>query len=121
MDAKIPTEDTTALRRTRPSRTCTVWAQQRLQEQQAAERKLRPPKKEYKRKHRRREEEVEEEDKDVDDQEDADDRDQNQQHCAGGSYGKIQVFRLLLKINAEVSAEEFETALLTPNDTLSDI
>jgi hypothetical protein len=26
-----------------------------------------------------------------------------------------------LKINAEFSAEEFETALLTPNDTLSDI
>jgi hypothetical protein len=33
----------------------------------------------------------------------------------------MKVFRPLLKINAEFSAEEFETALLTPNDTLSDI
>lgn len=33
----------------------------------------------------------------------------------------VKVFRPLLKINAEFSAEEFETALLTPNDTLSDI
>ncbi|ANM59250.1 unnamed protein product [Arabidopsis thaliana] len=33
----------------------------------------------------------------------------------------LHVFRPLLKINAEFSAEEFETALLTPNDTLSDI
>lgn len=31
------------------------------------------------------------------------------------------MFRPLLKISAEFSAEEFETALLTPNDTLSDI
>ena len=33
----------------------------------------------------------------------------------------LKVFRPLLKINAEFSAEEFETALLNPNDTLSDI
>ncbi|KAF8104237.1 hypothetical protein N665_0176s0048 [Sinapis alba] len=33
----------------------------------------------------------------------------------------LHVFRPLLKINAEFSAEEFETALLNPNDTLSDI
>lgn len=33
----------------------------------------------------------------------------------------VKVFRPLLKINAEFSAEEFETALLNPNDTLSDI
>ncbi|XP_024008809.1 DDT domain-containing protein DDR4 isoform X2 [Eutrema salsugineum] len=150
-DTKIPTEDTTALRRTRPSRACTLRAQQRLQEQQAAERKLRPPKKEYKREHRRREEEVEE-DEDVDDQEDEEDGAENPQHCVGSSSGKIvtslvpppepsqmprwhlrsmwelasvlnflHVFRPLLKINAEFSAEEFETALLSPNDTLSDI
>lgn len=33
----------------------------------------------------------------------------------------LHVFRPLLNITAEFSAEEFETALLTPNDTLSDI
>ncbi|PON61040.1 DDT domain containing protein [Parasponia andersonii] len=33
----------------------------------------------------------------------------------------LHVFRPLLNISAEFSAEEFETALLTPNDTLSDI
>uniref|UniRef100_A0A1J3HKX3 DDT domain-containing protein n=2 Tax=Noccaea caerulescens TaxID=107243 RepID=A0A1J3HKX3_NOCCA len=148
---KIPAEEPMTLRRTRPSRACTVRAQQRLQEQQAAERKLKLPKKEYKREHRRREEVEEEED--VDDQEEEDDDgDENLQQCVGGSSGKIvtslvpppepsqmprwnlrsmwelasvlnfmHVFRPLLKINAEFSAEEFETALLTPNDTLSDI
>ncbi|KAF7838401.1 DDT domain-containing protein DDR4-like [Senna tora] len=33
----------------------------------------------------------------------------------------LHVFRPLLNISVEFSAEEFETALLTPNDTLSDI
>ncbi|XP_010533420.1 PREDICTED: DDT domain-containing protein DDR4-like [Tarenaya hassleriana] len=33
----------------------------------------------------------------------------------------LHVFRPLLNINLEFSAEEFETALLNPNDTLSDI
>lgn len=32
-----------------------------------------------------------------------------------------QVFRPLLNIAVEFSAEEFETALITPNDTLGDI
>ncbi|KAF8112479.1 hypothetical protein N665_0064s0105 [Sinapis alba] len=142
-DTKLPTEDTTPLRRTRPSRACTVRTQQRLQEQQAAERKPKPPKKECKRK----------EDEDgEDDQEE--EEDESQMQCVGGSSVKskivtslvpppepsqmprwnlrsmwelasvlnfLHVFRPLLKINAEFSAEEFETALLNPNDTLSDI
>lgn len=33
----------------------------------------------------------------------------------------LQVFRHLLNIQVEFSAEEFETALITPNDTLGDI
>ncbi|XP_024022815.1 DDT domain-containing protein DDR4 [Morus notabilis] len=33
----------------------------------------------------------------------------------------LHVFRPLLNISAEFTAEEFETALITPNDTLSDI
>ncbi|KAF8114341.1 hypothetical protein N665_0039s0103 [Sinapis alba] len=149
-ETKTPSEDPTSLRRTRPSRACTVRAQQRLQEQQAAEKKVKPFKKEYKGEHRRREkEEVEE-----DDDDDADEEDENQrrQCVGGGSSGKIvtslvpppepsqmprwnlrsmwelasvlnflHIFRPLLKINAEFSAEEFETALLNPNDTLSDI
>lgn len=32
-----------------------------------------------------------------------------------------QVFRPLLNVSVEFSVEEFETALLTPNDTLGDI
>ncbi|EOA36715.1 hypothetical protein CARUB_v10012346mg [Capsella rubella] len=155
---QIPTEEPSTLRRTRPSRACTLRAQQRLQELQAAERKHKPPKKEHKREqHRRREEVAEEEDEDADgdhqEDEDAGDDENNKQQCAaGGSSGKIvtslvpppepsqmprwnlrsmwelasvlnflHVFRPLLKINAEFSAEEFETALLSPNDTLSDI
>ncbi|KAL0653752.1 hypothetical protein Bca4012_096443 [Brassica carinata] len=127
---KIPAE----LRRTRPSRACTVRAQERLQEQQAAERKVRPLKKECK----RREEEEEDE--------------KSLRQCVVSGKSKIvtslvpppepsqmprwnlrsmwelasvlnflHVFRPLLKINTEFSAEEFETALLNPNDTLSDI
>ncbi|KAL0799780.1 hypothetical protein Bca101_054955 [Brassica carinata] len=147
-DTKIHPEDPTSLRRTRPSRACTVRAQQRLLEQQAAERKVKPFKKECKREHRPREEEEVEEDDD-------EEGDENQRQCVGGgSSGKskivtslvpppepsqmprwnlrsmwelasvlnfLHVFRPLLKINAEFSAEEFETALLNPNDTLSDI
>lgn len=37
------------------------------------------------------------------------------------SFLHLQVFRPLLNISAEFTAEEFETALITPNDTLSDI
>lgn len=33
----------------------------------------------------------------------------------------LQLFRPLLNISVEFSAEEFETALLTPNDTLAHI
>ncbi|CAN6879978.1 unnamed protein product [Brassica oleracea] len=148
-DTKIPAEETASLRRTRPSRACTVRAQQRLQEQQAAERKLRPPKKEYKREHRQKEE-VEEEDDQEEEDEEGDD-DVQRQCGGGSSgkivtslvqppepsqmprwnlrsmwelasvLNFLHVFRPLLKINAEFSAEEFETALLNPNDTLSDI
>ncbi|CAH8390964.1 unnamed protein product [Eruca vesicaria subsp. sativa] len=148
-ETKNPSEDPTSLRRTRPSRACTVRAQQRLQEQQAAERKVRPLKKEFKR-------EVEEEEDDDDEDEEEEEEDENPRQCVGGggSLGKskivtslvqppeasqmprwnlrsmwelasvlnfLHVFRPLLKINAEFSAEEFETALLNPNDTLSDI
>ncbi|KAJ0247814.1 DDT domain-containing protein DDR4 [Hirschfeldia incana] len=141
--------DTTPLRRTRPSRACTVRTQQRLQEQQAAERKLKPAKKECKRK-----EVVEEAEDREDEEEEEEEEDESQMQCVGGSLGKskivtslvsppepsqmprwnlrsmwefasvlnfLHVFRPLLKINVEFSAEEFETALLSPNDTLSDI
>ncbi|XP_018451530.1 DDT domain-containing protein DDR4 isoform X2 [Raphanus sativus] len=154
-DTKTPAEDTTTpLRRTRPSRACTVRTQQRLQEQRAAERKLKPAKKECKRK-----EEVvvvvDNDDQDEDEEEDDDGDESQMQQCVGGrSSAKskivtslvpppepsqmprwnlrsmwelasvlnfLHVFRPLLKINVEFSAEEFETALLNPNDTLSDI
>ncbi|KAG2268711.1 DDT domain-containing protein DDR4 [Brassica napus] len=148
-DTKIPAEETASLRRTRPSRACTVRAQQRLQEQQAAERKLRPPKKEYKREHRQKEEVEEEDDQEEEDEEGDDDVQRQCGGGSLGKIvtslvqppepsqmprwnlrsmwelasvlNFLHVFRPLLKINAEFSAEEFETALLNPNDTLSDI
>ncbi|WZY98229.1 hypothetical protein YC2023_070558 [Brassica napus] len=150
-DTQIPAEETASLRRTRPSRACTVRAQQRLQEQQAAERKLRPPKKEYKREHRQKEEVEEEDDREEEEEDEDGDDDVERQCGGGSSgkivtslvqppepsqmprwnlrsmwelasvLNFLHVFRPLLKINAEFSAEEFETALLNPNDTLSDI
>lgn len=36
-------------------------------------------------------------------------------------FCELQVFRPLLNIHNEFTVEEFETALITPNDTLSDI
>ncbi|KAL0813752.1 hypothetical protein Bca101_070195 [Brassica carinata] len=148
-DTKIPAEETASLRRTRPSRACTVRAQQRLQEQQAAERKLRPPKKEYKREHGQKEEVEEEDDQEEEDEEGDDDVQRQCGGGSLGKIvtslvqppepsqmprwnlrsmwelasvlNFLHVFRPLLKINAEFSAEEFETALLNPNDTLSDI
>ncbi|CAH8381364.1 unnamed protein product [Eruca vesicaria subsp. sativa] len=154
-ETEIPAEETATLgRRTRPSRACTVRAQQRLQEQQEAERKLRLPKKENKREnHRRRKEEVEEEEEDdhedEEEEEDGDGDDDVKRQCVKSKIvtslvqppeasqmprwnlrsmwelasvlNFLHVFRPLLKINAEFSAEEFETALLNPNDTLSDI
>ena len=81
---KIPAE----LRRTRPSRACTVRAQERLQEQQAAERKVRPLKKECK----RREEEV-----DDDDAEEEEEDEKNQRQCVGGgSSGKSKIVTFLV-------------------------
>ncbi|CAN8304764.1 unnamed protein product [Cochlearia groenlandica] len=155
ISTKSATEESSFLRRTRPSRACTVKAKQRLQELQVAERKLRSPP--SKKENRRREEAVEEEE-DVDDleEEEEEDGDDDKKQCVvvgrRSSSGKIvtclvpppepsqmhrwnlrsmwelasvlnffHVFRPVLKINAEFSAEEFETALLTPNDTLSDI
>ncbi|CAG7899610.1 unnamed protein product [Brassica rapa] len=149
-DTKPPTEETTTpLRRTRPSRACTLRTQQRLREQQAAERKLKQPKKECKRK-----EEVEDGNDQEEEEEEEEDDGESQMQCVGGSSGRnkivtslvsppeasqmprwnlrsmwelasilnfLHVFRPLLKINVEFSAEEFETALLNPNDTLSDI
>ena len=85
---KIPAEDPTTLRRTRPSRACTVRAQERLQEQQAAERKVRPLKKECK----RREEEV-----DDDDAEEEEEDEKNQRQCVGGgSSGKSKIVTFLV-------------------------
>lgn len=78
-ETKIPAEDPTSLRRTRPSRSCTVRAQQRLlQEQQAAERKVMP----FKKEHQRREEEVEE--------------DEKPRQCVGGSSGKSKIVTCLV-------------------------
>ncbi|CAH2067299.1 unnamed protein product [Thlaspi arvense] len=152
-DSVTVTEEASAPRRTRPSRACSVRAQQRLQELQAAERKFRQPKKKQKQKLQRREEVEDEEDVDDREEEDGDESPSNeQQQCGGGSAAKIvtslvqppepsqvprrsirsmwelasilnflHVFRPLLNIKAEFSAEELETALLNPNDTLSDV
>ncbi|KAF2590303.1 hypothetical protein F2Q70_00040203 [Brassica cretica] len=87
-DTKPPTEETTPLRRTRPSRACTLRTQQRLREQQAAERKLKQPKKECKRK-----KEVEEAD---DQEEEEEDDDESQMQCVGGSSGRSKIVTSLV-------------------------
>ena len=87
-NTKPPTEETTPLRRTRPSRACTLRTQQRLREQQAAERKLKQPKKECKRK-----KEVEEAD---DQEEEEEDDDESQMQCVGGSSGRSKIVTSLV-------------------------
>ncbi|CAH8357325.1 unnamed protein product [Eruca vesicaria subsp. sativa] len=143
---KLPTEDTTTtpLRRTRPSRACTVRTQQRLQEQQAAERRVKPPKREYKRKEVEDAEDQEEEEDDESTQMQCVGGSSVRSKIVTSLVSPpeasqmprwnlrsmwelasvlnfLHVFRPLLKISVEFSAEEFETALLNPNDTLSDI
>ncbi|GLT25863.1 hypothetical protein SLA2020_009650 [Shorea laevis] len=129
-------------RSNRPSRACTLRAAQRLQAQQqqaAFERRHKPVKKEQK---QQREREPE--------QQQQNDGSSSPQQCSGGSkiitplvgspppsqlprwtlrsmwelasiLNFLHVFRPLLNIQVEFSAEEFETALITPNDTLGDI
>ncbi|XP_057952518.1 DDT domain-containing protein DDR4 [Malania oleifera] len=120
---------TAVTRKERPSRACTARAAARLYAAAAAEAAERRPK--AARKERR-------------------DEAAQEQQCSGGSkivtplvsspppsqlprwslramweFASIlnffNIFRPLLNITVEFSAEEFETALITPNDTLSDI
>ncbi|KAK6249904.1 hypothetical protein QUC31_007377 [Theobroma cacao] len=132
-----PTPTPPLTRSNRPSRACTIRAAQRLyaQQQQAAiERRQKPAKKEQQHQHK----------------DENDGSSSPQQQCSGSSkivtplvgppepsqlprwsirsmwelasvLNFLHVFRPLLNINAEFSAEEFETALITPNDTLGDI
>lgn len=85
----LSTEQRPIQRRTRPSRACTLRAQQRLQEQQAAERRLRPAKKEPRRQKQRREEVDEEKDEGEDEEEDGDESPRNRPQSGGGSTIKI--------------------------------
>ncbi|XP_011028681.1 PREDICTED: uncharacterized protein LOC105128629 [Populus euphratica] len=121
-------------RSNRPSRACTIRAAARLQQQQLAviERKQKPKKQEQ-------QQHLDESSV------------QQKEQCSGGSsrivtqlvappepaqlprwslrsmwelasvLNFLNVFRHLLNITVEFSAEEFETALITPNDTLGDI
>ncbi|GKV14160.1 hypothetical protein SLEP1_g25071 [Rubroshorea leprosula] len=129
-------------RSNRPSRACTLRAAQRLQAQQqqaAAERRQKPVKKEQK---QQREGDQE--------QQDQNDVSSSPQQFSGSTkivtplvgspppsqlprwtlrsmwelasvLNFLHVFRPFLKIPVEFSAEEFETALITPNDTLGNI
>ncbi|GKU88744.1 hypothetical protein SLEP1_g2973 [Rubroshorea leprosula] len=129
-------------RSNRPSRACTLRAAQRLQAQQqqaAFERRQKPVKKEQKQQREREQE-----------QQQQNDGSSSPQQCSGSSkiitplvgspppsqlprwtlrsmwelasiLNFLHVFRPLLNIQVEFSAEEFETALITPNDTLGDI
>ncbi|KAB1999948.1 hypothetical protein ES319_D12G197100v1 [Gossypium barbadense] len=130
-------------RSNRPSRACTIRASQRLyaQQQQAAiERRQKQAKKDQQHNHHQP--------KQLKD--DSDCSSSPQQQCGGNSkivtplvappepsqlprwtirsmwelasvLNILHVFRPLLNIAVEFSAEEFETALITPNDTLADI
>ncbi|KDP31183.1 hypothetical protein JCGZ_11559 [Jatropha curcas] len=121
-------------RSNRPSRACTIRAAERLQaaQQQAAIDRKQKPKKEQQQQHR------------------CDESPQQKEQCSTSSkiitplvgppepaqlprwslrsmwelasiLNFLHVFRPLLNIQIEFSAEEFETALITPNDTLGDI
>ncbi|XVF54227.1 hypothetical protein PTKIN_Ptkin05aG0163600 [Pterospermum kingtungense] len=126
-------------RSNRPSRACTIRAAQRLYEQQqqaVIERRQKPPKKEQQQRKQPKDEN--------------DGSSSLQKQCSGSSkivtplvgppepsqlprwnirsmwelasvLNFLRVFRPLLNIAVEFSAEEFETALITPNDTLGDI
>ncbi|OMO61540.1 hypothetical protein COLO4_33407 [Corchorus olitorius] len=134
-----PTPTPPLTRSNRPSRACTIRAAQRLyaQQQQAAiERRPKPAKKEQQQQQLPKDEN--------------DGSPSPQQQCSGSSkiitplvgppepsqlprwsirsmwelasiLNFLHVFRPLLNIAVEFSAEEFETALITPNDTLGDI
>ncbi|KAL9337803.1 hypothetical protein Peur_069572 [Populus x canadensis] len=133
-EADARTQTPPVNRSNRPSRACTIRAAARLQQQQLAviERKQKPKKQEQQQ------------------HLDESSVQQNEQ-CSGGSskivtqlvappepaqlprwslrsmwelasvLNFLNVFRHLLNITVEFSAEEFETALITPNDTLGDI
>ncbi|XWS51061.1 hypothetical protein CRYUN_Cryun12cG0143800 [Craigia yunnanensis] len=128
-------------RSNRPSRACTIRASQRLYAQQqkaAIERRQKPAKKEQ-----QQQQQKQHKDKN-------DGSSSPQQQCSGSSkivtplvgppepsqlprwsirsmwelasvLNFLHVFRPLLNIAVEFSVEEFETALITPNDTLRDI
>ncbi|XWS48088.1 hypothetical protein CRYUN_Cryun13aG0042800 [Craigia yunnanensis] len=130
-------------RSNRPSRACTIRAAQRLyaQQQQAAiERRQKPANKEQQHQLQQQKQHKDENDGSS----------SPQQQCSGSSkvvtplvgppdpsqlprwsirsmwelasvLNFLHVFRPLLNIAVEFSAEEFETALITPNDTLGDI
>ncbi|KAL3575230.1 hypothetical protein D5086_023331 [Populus alba] len=131
-DAQAQSQTPPVNRRNRPSRACTIRAAARLQQQAVIERKQKPKKQEQQQ------------------QLDKSSVQQKEQ-CSGGSSKIVtqlvappepaqlprwslrsmwelasvlhflNVFRHLLNITVEFSAEEFETALITPNDTLGDI
>ncbi|XVF09176.1 hypothetical protein REPUB_Repub07fG0069100 [Reevesia pubescens] len=131
-------------RSNRPSRACTIRAAQRLyaQQQQAAnERRQKPVKKDLQHHNHHQQKQNKDEN---------DGSSSPQQQCSGNSkivtplvgppepsqlprwsirsmwelaslLNFLHVFRPLLNIAVEFSVEEFETALITPNDTLGDI
>ncbi|KAJ6749128.1 REMODELING AND SPACING FACTOR 1 [Salix purpurea] len=137
-DAQTPLNDdaqaqTPAVNRSnRPSRACTIRAAARLQQQAVIERKQKPKKQELQQQLDKASV-------------------QQKEQCSGGSskivtqlvappepaqlprwslrsmwelasiLNFLNVFRHLLNITVEFSAEEFETALITPNDTLGGI
>ncbi|KAE8666033.1 HIPL1 protein-like [Hibiscus syriacus] len=131
-------------RRNRPSRACTIRASQRLaqQHQAANERRQKLAKKE-------RQHGLQQHKQTKDESDDSSSPPPPQQCCANSKIvtplvdppepsqlprwtilsmwefasvlNFLHVFRPLLNIAVEFSAEEFETALITPNDTLADI
>ncbi|XVF12018.1 hypothetical protein REPUB_Repub08aG0078600 [Reevesia pubescens] len=139
-----PTPTPPLTRSNRPSRACTIRAAQRLYEQQqqaAIERRQKPAKKEQQ--HNNHQQQKQHKDQN-------DGSSSPKQQCSGSSkivtpllgppepsqlprwsirsmwelasvLNFLHVFRPLLNIAVEFSAEEFETALITPNDTLGDI
>ncbi|KAK1373308.1 DDT domain-containing protein [Heracleum sosnowskyi] len=139
------TNSNNLIRRERPSRACTIRSAARLHEAAAAEAKVtaddRKRKKKRKERPRARDEEEEEEEEE---EPSSPPQDEQCSKIVTPLVGEpppsqlprwsirsmwelasildfLNVFRPLLNIKAEFSVEEFETALITPNNTLADI
>ncbi|KAL1818336.1 hypothetical protein ACET3Z_013205 [Daucus carota] len=137
------TNSNNLIRRERPSRACTIRSAARLHQAAAAEAKLTQPHSKRKKKNKRKDLQEEEHEEEEEDPSSSPQDDQCSKIITplvgepppsqlsrwsirsmwelASILNFFNVFRPLLNIKADFSVEEFETALITPNNTLADI